>query len=77
MTPEPEFTPEQPVFAEPDTPVEIYQLSDGNAALSQNLANTTMETYFQTTPASCMACHHVVSNSLGRDFVAIMELDAN
>jgi hypothetical protein len=63
--------------AEPNTPVEIYQLSDGNAALSQNLANTTMETYFQTTPASCMACHHVVSNSLGRDFVAIMELDAN
>jgi hypothetical protein len=63
--------------AEPNTPVEIYQLSDGDAALSQNFANTTMETYFQTAPASCMACHHVVSNSLGRDFVAIMELDAN
>ncbi len=60
---------------EPNTPVENYELSGGNE--QQNLANTTMETYFQTTPASCMACHHVVSNALGRDFVAIMELDAN
>jgi len=31
-----------------------------------------METYAQDAPASCMACHHATSNSMGRDFVAIL-----
>jgi len=36
-----------------------------------------METHFQAALASCMACHHLVSNALGRDFGAIMAFDAN
>lgn len=40
---------------------------------NENLANTTMETYFQDRPANCMACHHRVANSRGRDFVGIMD----
>ena len=36
-----------------------------------------METYYQSAPASCMACHHIVSNALGRDFVAFMALEAS
>jgi hypothetical protein len=63
-------------IAEPNTPAEIYQLP-GGAEANQNFANTTMETYFQNASASCMACHHIVSNALGRDFVAIMAVDAN
>ena len=62
---------------EPNTPVDIYQLPDSNTEPNQNLANTTMETYYQSAPASCMACHHTVSNALGRDFVAFMAFDAN
>jgi Cu/Ag efflux protein CusF len=56
--------------ADANTPGEPYQ--QGDAPL-QNLANTAMETYAQGAPSSCMACHHVVSNDLGRDFVAISE----
>jgi hypothetical protein len=39
----------------------------------ENLVNTTMETYFQDRPSSCMSCHHKVSNALGRDFVGILD----
>jgi hypothetical protein len=60
---------------EPGTPVEPYQTGEG-ADANQNIANVTMETYAQDSPASCMACHHAVSNTLGRDFVAILS-DAN
>lgn len=42
-------------------------------ARKENLVNTTMETYFQDKPSSCMACHHKVSNVLGRDFVGILD----
>jgi len=59
---------------EPGTPVEPYQTGDGNA--NQNLANVTMEAFSQDSPSSCMACHHAVSNALGRDFVGILT-DAN
>ncbi len=58
---------------EPGTPVEPYQTANGG---DQNLANITMEAYTQDAPSSCMACHHAVSNVLGRGFVAILG-DAN
>ena len=31
------------------------------------LVNTTMETYLQDLPSSCMACHQAVSNARGGD----------
>ena len=37
----------------------------------ENLANTTMETYFQDAPSSCMSCHQKF-NARGRDFVGIL-----
>ena len=37
----------------------------------ENLANTTMETYFQDAPSSCMSCHQQF-NARGRDFVGIL-----
>ena len=40
------------------------------ALAQENLINTTMETYLQDAPSSCMACHQIVSNSKGSDFVA-------
>ena len=39
------------------------------------LANTTMETYFQFDGGSCMACHQI-SNAEGRDFVMFVTMDA-
>jgi hypothetical protein len=39
------------------------------AAPEENLTNTTMETYLQDRPSSCMACHEAVSNARGDDFV--------
>ncbi len=42
------------------------------AAPEENLINTTMETYLQDRPASCMACHQAVSNERGDDFVGIL-----
>ena len=57
---------------DPDTPRENYQSSDADKAPKENLLNTTMETYFQDLPSSCMACHHAVSNARGRDFVGIL-----
>ena len=53
----------------PDAPRENYQAVD---APKENLVNTTIDTYFQDPPSSCMACHHSVSNALGRDFVGIL-----
>lgn len=40
-------------------------------ARKENLANTTMETYFQNPPSSCMSCHQNF-NVRGRDFVGIL-----
>jgi len=37
----------------------------------ENLANTTMETYLQDAPSSCMGCHQSF-NQRGRDFVGIL-----
>ena len=37
----------------------------------ENLANTTMETYFQDPPSSCMGCHQRF-NERGRDFVGVL-----
>ena len=42
------------------------------AAPEENLINTTMETYLQDRPSSCMACHQVVSNAHGDDFVGTL-----
>ena len=33
---------------------------------------TTIETYFQDAPSSCMACHQSLSNALGRGFVGML-----
>jgi hypothetical protein len=57
---------------DPNTPGEPYQVSEKSDEPEENLANVTMETYAQDAPASCMSCHHAVSNALGRDFVAIL-----
>jgi hypothetical protein len=64
-------------FVDPNQPVDVYQLPANNSGPSPNLANTTMETYRQDASSSCMACHHVVSNAHGRDFVAFMAFDAS
>jgi hypothetical protein len=40
-------------------------------ALKENLANTTMETYYQDAPTSCMSCHQRF-NLRGRDFVGLL-----
>jgi hypothetical protein len=40
-------------------------------ARKENLANTTIETYRQNPPASCMSCHQKF-NALGRDFVGLL-----
>ena len=42
------------------------------AAPQENLVNTTMETYLQDQPSSCMACHQALSNSRGFDFVGVL-----
>ena len=52
-----------------DAPRENYQSAD---APHENLVNTTIETYFQDPPSSCMACHQSLSNALGRDFVGML-----
>ena len=53
----------------PDAPRENYQAID---APKENLVTTTIETYFQDPPSSCMSCHQTVSNALGRDFVGVL-----
>jgi hypothetical protein len=57
----------------PDAPRENYQSSDADGAPKENLVNTTIETYLQDPPSSCMSCHQAVSNTLGRDFVGILD----
>ena len=52
-----------------DAARENYQTPD---APKENLVNTTIETYLQDPPSSCMSCHQAVSNALGRDFVGIL-----
>ncbi|MFY9972147.1 MAG: hypothetical protein WAK41_22340 [Roseiarcus sp.] len=42
------------------------------AKAQENLVNTTMETYLQDLPSSCIACHQALSNARGRDFVGIL-----
>ncbi len=42
------------------------------AAVQENLINTTMETYLQEAPSSCMACHQTLSNARGNDFVGLL-----
>jgi hypothetical protein len=61
------YFPGQPLAA--DAPRENYQSAD---APKENLVNTTIETYFQDAPSSCMACHQSLSNALGRDFVGML-----
>jgi hypothetical protein len=61
------YFPGQPLT--PDAPRETYQSAD---APHENLVNTTIETYFQDPPSSCMSCHQSVSNALGRDFVGML-----
>ncbi len=58
--------------ADPDTPRENYQSGDPAAEDKENLANTTMETYLQDAPSSCMSCHARLANSRGRDFSGIL-----
>jgi hypothetical protein len=38
------------------------------------MANTTMETYLQDAPSSCMACHASLANARGRDFAGILSV---
>ena len=57
---------------DPNTPRETYQSSDPAAENKENLANTTLETYLQDAPSSCMACHASLANARGRDFVGIL-----
>jgi hypothetical protein len=57
---------------DPNTPKENYQSTDPAAEGKENLANTTMETYLQDAPSSCMACHASVANARGRDFAGFL-----
>ena len=61
------YFPGQPLDA--NAPRENYQAAD---APKENLVNTTIETYFQDPPSSCMSCHQSLSNALGRDFVGML-----
>jgi hypothetical protein len=58
----------------PDVPREPYQSDDPTRENKENLANTTMETYLQDAPSSCMACHANVANVRGRDFAGILSV---
>ena len=55
-----------------DIPSAQDQSYRSTAKAQENLVNTTMETYLQDLPSSCMACHQAVSNARGRDFVGIL-----
>jgi hypothetical protein len=48
---------------------ETYRTTAGP---EENLVNSTMETYLQDRPSSCMACHQAVSNAHGADFVGTL-----
>ncbi|MGA8715571.1 MAG: hypothetical protein WB647_21475 [Roseiarcus sp.] len=56
----------------PGVPREPYQSDDPSRENKENLANTTMETYLQDAPSSCMACHASLANARGRDFAGIL-----
>src|SRR5271168_3944999 len=53
----------------PGVPREPYQSDDPSRENKENLSNTTMVTYLQDAPSSCMACHASLANARGRDFV--------
>ena len=54
------------------SPEQVRRVPDRRGeAPAGNLANTTMETYAQGLPASCMGCHHAVANARGYDFVGV------
>jgi len=55
-----------------DTPREPYQSDDPSLENKENLANTTIETYLQDAPSSCVACHASLANARGRDFAGIL-----
>ena len=57
-----------------DTPREPYQSDDPSRENEENMANTTMETYLQDAPSSCMACHASLANARGRDFAGILSV---
>jgi hypothetical protein len=57
---------------DPDKPRENYQSSGPAGDVTDNMANTTMETYLQDAPSSCMSCHAAVANARGRDFAGIL-----
>jgi hypothetical protein len=61
------YFPGAPLAA--DAPRKNYQSAD---APKENLVNTTIETYFQDAPSSCMSCHQSLSNALGHDFVGML-----
>jgi hypothetical protein len=56
----------------PGAPREPYQSDDPSRENKENMANTTMETYLQDAPSSCMACHASLANARGRDFAGIL-----
>ena len=37
----------------------------------ENMVNSTIETYLQDSPSSCMSCHQAF-NQLGRDFIGML-----
>src|SRR5271165_4817130 len=47
----------------PDARGAQHESYKSTAKAQENLINTTMETYLQDRPSSCMACHQVVSNA--------------
>ncbi len=55
-----------------ETPRENYQTDDPSRENKENLSNTTMETYLQDAPSSCMSCHASLANVRGRDFAGIL-----
>ena len=59
----------------PGRPEPIEAASDSyrsTAAAQENVVNTTMESYLQDAPSSCMSCHDAVSNARGSDFVGML-----
>ena len=56
----------------PGDPREPYQSDDPSLEGRKNLANTTIETYLQDPPSSCMACHASIANARGFDFSTVL-----
>ena len=59
------YFPGQPEGAGPDSYKSV-------APVQENLVNSTMESYLQEAPSSCMACHQTTSNQSGYDFVGAL-----